>query len=83
MSDTSKIKGKRYTFQGEELLLSEVAKRLGVNDQLLRDRMARGQTFEQAIKRKAMTASAAATIGSRASAWREENRRSLFGAKKL
>ena len=60
---------KKYEFQGEQLTMAEIAERSGQPARLLRRRMARGLTIEEAVSKTKVSSSAAGRIGKKRTWW--------------
>ena len=60
---------KKYEFNGEQLTMAQIAERSGHPARLLRRRMARGLTIEEAASKTKVSSSAAGRIGKKRSPW--------------
>ena len=60
---------KKYEFNGEQLTMAQIAERSGQTTKLLRRRMARGLTIEEAASKTKASNSAAGRIGKKRSPW--------------
>ena len=60
---------KKYEFNGEQLTMAEIAERSGHPARLLRRRMARGLTIEEAASKTKASNSAAGRIGKKQTWW--------------
>ena len=58
-----------HTYKGEQLTVPQIARRAGLNSQLIHDRLARGWDIERAANTPAMSAAQASRHSRKKSPW--------------